>query len=132
MKVEGRLFIILAVFMAVVTPAYWFLSGDPTGTTALALTFGLCFMVAFYLTFTGKRLDGIRPSDDEGGEIADAAGELGFYSPHSWWPLACAASGAVLFLGVIFGIWLFLIGLVMAVWAVTGMVFEYYRGVHAH
>ena len=43
-----------------------------------------------------------------------------------------AVSGAVVFLGLVFGWWLFLIGAAMATIAVLGFVFEYYRGEHAH
>lgn len=132
MKTEGRIFWVLAVFVAIVTPIYWFFSGDPTGTTALVLTFGLCFLIAYYLAFTARRLGTLRPEDRGDGEVHEGAGDLGFYSPHSWWPLACAASGAVVFLSVIFGLWLLFIGIVMSVIAVNGMVFEYYRGHNAH
>jgi hypothetical protein len=122
----------MAIFFTIVTPIYWFLSGDPTGTTALAVTFGLCFLVAYYLSFTARRMGGPRPEDRGDAEIYEGAGEVGFYSPHSWWPLACAGAGAVCFLGIIFGIWLFIIGVAFAAFAIIGMVFEYYRGEHAH
>ena len=131
MKTEGYIFVVLAVFFAVVTPVYWYMSYDPTGTTALALSFGLAFLVAFYLLFTARRMTP-RPEDRKDGEIEDGAGEYGFFSPHSWWPLACAGAGAIVFLGLVFGGWLFIIGAVFGVIAVLGMVFEYYRGDHAH
>jgi hypothetical protein len=131
MKTEGYIFVVLAVFFAVVTPVYWYMSYDPTGTTALALSFGLAFLVAFYLLFTARRMSP-RPEDRKDGEIEDGAGEYGFFSPHSWWPLACAGAGAIVFLGLVFGWWLFIIGAVFGVIAVLGMVFEYYRGDHAH
>ena len=132
MRTEGIVFAVVTVFFAVVTPVYWFMSGDPTGTTALVLSFGLGFLVAFYLLFTARRLPAPRPEDRSDGEIYEMAGEYGFFSPHSWWPLAVAVSGAVVFLGLVFGWWLFLIGAAMATIAVLGFVFEYYRGEHAH
>jgi hypothetical protein len=131
-RTEARIFTLLAVFFLIVTPIYWWFSGDPTGTTALALTFGLSFLIGYYLAFTARRLEAARPEDRGDAEVHEGAGEQGFYSPHSWWPLACAAAGAVVFMGLIFGIWLLIIGLVFAVWAVIGLVFEYYRGEHAH
>ena len=73
---------------------YWYFSHDPTGTTALALAVGLAFLTGFYLLFTGRRLP-LRPEDNPQGEIDEGTGELGFFSPHSWWPLfmglACGA-----------------------------------------
>ncbi|MEJ0014431.1 MAG: cytochrome c oxidase subunit 4 [Actinomycetota bacterium] len=51
-----------------------------------------------------KRL-GVHPSDDNEGEIADLAGELGFFSPHSWWPLVVALSACTMGLGLVLGWW---------------------------
>jgi hypothetical protein len=130
-KVEGMIFVIFAVFFAIVTPIYWAVSKDPTGTTALTLTFGLGAMIAFYFSMLARRL-GPRPEDRQDGEIEELAGEYGFYSPHSWWPLACAASAAVVFTGLIFEMFIVVIGVALAAIAVIGMVFEYYRGEHAH
>ncbi|HEY9412662.1 MAG TPA: cytochrome c oxidase subunit 4 [Jiangellaceae bacterium] len=131
MKVESLVFIVLAVFFAIVTPIYWIMSKDPTGTTALVLTFGLGAMIAFYFSLLSRRL-GPRPEDREDGEIEELAGEYGFYSPHSWWPLACASSAAVVFLGLVFAWFIVIIGIALAAISVIGMVFEYYRGDFAH
>ena len=45
MKVEACVFGILTVFVLVVTPIYWLMSEDPTGTTALVMTFFLCLLI---------------------------------------------------------------------------------------
>ena len=131
MKTEAYLFVVLGIFFAIITPIYWLVSEDPTGTTALALSFGLVFLIGFYLLFTARRMEP-RPEDRKDGEIADGAGELGFFPPYSWWPLWCAMCLATMVLGVVLGWWLFIIGAVYLVVAVLGMVFEYYRGEHAH
>jgi len=86
MKVEGSLFIGCAVFFGVVDIVYWHFSKDPTGTTALFLSVCLAFLTGFYLLFTGRRLPP-RAEDVPDAEISDGTGELGFFSPHSWWPL---------------------------------------------
>jgi Cytochrome c oxidase subunit IV len=130
-KLEGNIFAAIAIFFVPVTIVYWYTSKDPTGTTALILTFGLCFMLAFYFLFTARRIDP-RPEDDLHAEIADSAGELGFYSPHSWWPLALALSAALFTLGIIFGYWLAALALPFVAVSVFGFMFEYYRGDHAH
>ena len=83
MKVEGYLFLGCALFFGGADVVYWNLSGDPTGTTALALSVALAFLTGFYLLFTGRRLPK-RPEDDLSGEIEQGTGELGFFSPHSW------------------------------------------------
>jgi Cytochrome c oxidase subunit IV len=130
-RLEGIIFAILVVFFIIVTPIYWYLSEDPTGTTALVLTFGLSALIAFYLLYTSRRVYP-RPEDRLDGEIEEMAGEYGFFSPHSWWPLACAGSGAVVMLGLVFAWWLFIIGVALGAMAVVGLVFEYYRGEFAH
>lgn len=127
MKVEGYLFAGVAIFFAIVTPIYWYTSKDPTGTTALTLSFGLSFLVGYYLLFTSRRI-APRPEDKQDAEIADGAGAYGFYSPHSWWPLALAGSAAVATLGAVFGWWLFALGGLMTLASVVGFVFEYYHG----
>jgi Cytochrome c oxidase subunit IV len=131
MKVEGMIFTVVTVFFLIVTPIYWYLSEDPTGTTALVLSFGLGALVSFYLLYTSRKVYP-RPEDRLDGEIEEMAGEYGFFSPHSWWPLACAGAGAIIFLGLVFAWWLFIIGVAVGAMAVVGLVFEYYRGEFAH
>ena len=131
MKVEGWLFVGCAAFFAVMDVIYWHYSKDPTGTTALALSVGLAFLTGFYLLFTGRRLPP-RPEDRPEAEIAEGTGELGFFSPHSWWPLITGMSAAVAALGAALGWWLFLIGMLFVLLSAIGFVFEYYRGQYAH
>jgi hypothetical protein len=131
MKIEGYLFVFSALFFAIMDVIYWLWSHDPTGTTALALTVGLAGLVGFYLLFTGRRT-GPRPEDDKQGEIADGAGELGFFSPHSWWPLFAALAAATAALGAVIGWWLLMIGMLAVILAAIGFVFEYYRGHFSH
>ncbi|HZC60852.1 MAG TPA: cytochrome c oxidase subunit 4 [Streptosporangiaceae bacterium] len=131
MKFEGGLFIGCAIFFGVVDIIYWYYSKDPTGTTALALSVALAFLTGFYLLFTGRRLP-LRPEDTPDGEIEEGTGELGFFSPHSWWPLYVGLAAAIAAFGVAVGWWLFLIGLLALFLTVIGFVFEYYRGVWAH
>jgi hypothetical protein len=128
-KIEGWLFASIAVFIGVVTPIYWFLSDDPTGTAALTLTFFLCALISYYLIFTGRRLPP-RPEDRKDAEIADGAGELGFFSPHSVWPLFLGLAVALAVAGVAVGWWLFMIAVPVVGAMICLFVFEYYRGVH--
>jgi hypothetical protein len=131
MKFEGSLFIGCAIFFGAADIVYWYYSKDPTGTTALALSVGLAFLTGFYLLFTGRRLPE-RPEDSPDGEIEQGTGELGFFSPHSWWPLFVGLAAALAALGVAIGWWLFLIGLLALFLTTIGFVFEYYRGIYAH
>lgn len=131
MKVETWSILSCGIFFAVVTPIYWFMSGDPTGTWALLMAMFLALLLSFYLGVVAKQIP-TRPEDDKQGEIADGAGELGFFPPYSWWPLFAALSIGVCILGVIFAWWLFLIGIALATVSMVGWVFEYYRGNYAH
>ena len=92
MKVEAYLFLGCAAFFGASDVVYWRFSHDPTGTTALALAVCLAFLTGFYVLFTGRRLPE-RPEDDPEGEVDEGVGELGFFSPHSWWPILIALSG---------------------------------------
>ena len=126
MKTEAKLFGWVGIFLLCVIPLYWWLSKDTVGVTTLSMAFGLCTLVWFYLYFTAVRI-GPRPEDRDDAEIEEMAGELGFFSPHSWWPLYAAGSAALAFMGVIFGWWLLLIAAPFGAYSVIGLVFEYYR-----
>ena len=131
MKVEGYLFVMGFVFYTVVAAIYWYLSRDEIGTTALALTGALAFLVAFYSLYTSKRVYP-RPEDRLDGEIDEADPEYGFYSPHSWWPLVVAIGAATIVFGLIFAVWLIVFGAAVLIVALVGWLFEYYRGEFAH
>jgi hypothetical protein len=122
MKTSWLLFIGLAIFYAVMTVIYWQLGGEPVGITAIALSGGLALIVGFYLWFTSRRLGNLLPEDNLQGEIA-----LGFYSPHSWWPLPVALSACTVGLGLIIGWWLVLIGVGSLLISVLGLVLQYER-----
>ena len=138
MKAETWIFAITTIFLVLVTPSYWFITGagetgaDWTGTSALTMTGLLTLMVTLYLGFHARKMDA-RPEDRADGEIADGAGELGFFPPYSWWPLWVALTLATLTYGVAMAAWwLVVIAFALGVIAVSGLVFEYYRGEHAH
>ena len=125
MKANWKLFTFLSVCYVIMTVIYWAVGGEPVGITGMILAACLAGMVGFYLWFTQKRIGVAIPSDNDDAEIADDAGELGFYSPHSWWPLPVALSATALSLGLIIGWWLVLIALGTLVLSIIGMVTEY-------
>jgi ABC-type multidrug transport system permease subunit len=132
MKFEAWIFGITTAFLVVVSPAYWLISGEWTGTSALVMTTLLAGMVTLYLGFHASKMEP-RPEDRKDGEIADGAGELGFFPPYSWWPLWCGSTLAVIVYAVALGAWwLLIIGVGLGAMALSGWVFEYYRGEHAH
>ncbi|MCJ1681417.1 cytochrome c oxidase subunit 4 [Streptomyces sp. APSN-46.1] len=127
MKIQGKLFLWLSFFILIIAVVYGVWSKEPVGTTALFLAFGLSVMIGYYLAFTAKRVDEMAQDNLEA-DVADEAGELGFFSPHSWQPLSLAIGGAFAFMGVIFGWWLMYFSLPVILIGLWGWVYEYYRG----
>jgi hypothetical protein len=130
-KIEGLLFALGSAFYLAIAAIYWYFSGDVIGTTALALTGALAFLVAFYVLYTAKRVYP-RPEDRLNGDIEEADPEYGFFSPHSWWPLAIGISAAIIGVGLIFAVWIIVFGVFLLFMSLFGWMFEYYRGEFAH
>jgi magnesium-transporting ATPase (P-type) len=126
-KIEGWLFALGAAFFIPLSAIYWWFSRDPVGTTALALSGGLAVIVGFYVLFTAKRVYP-RPEDRMDGEIDQADPEYGFFSPHSWWPLFIGLGAFIIALGLIFAVWVIVVGVTALLLALVGWLFEYYRG----
>lgn len=131
MKSEFWTVLACGIFFLFISPVYWVLTQEPTGTVVLAMTMLLCVMLSGYLAFVAKEIPN-RPEDNSDGEISDGAGELGFFPPWSWWPLWCALAFAGLMLGIVFGWWMVILVVPFGAIAIWGWVFEYYRGIHSH
>jgi hypothetical protein len=125
MKTNWMLFVGLSIFYVIMTIVYWQVDGEPLGITGLMLSAGLAGMVGFYVWFTQKRIGKVLPEDNTTAEIADGAGELGFFSPHSWWPLPTGLSAVAAGLGLIIGWWFTLIAVTGLIISVIGWVTEY-------
>ena len=125
MKFGYQLFLFLFFFYALVTVVYWQMTNEPVGITALALSAGLALIIGYYFWFSNRRTGGLLPEDNLSAEIADGAGELGFFSPHSWWPLPVAASATAVGLSLIIGWWLTLIAVGALLVSILGFVPEY-------
>jgi hypothetical protein len=130
-KAESWIIVSIAIFCALVAPIYWWITYDPTGTTALVMTTLLCTLLGFYLIVVARQIPA-RPEDRLDSDIVEGAGELGFFPPYSWWPLYCSLAFTAIVLGLVFGWWLFIIGAGLGLFTLIGWIFEYYRGVHAH
>ncbi|MFB7453907.1 MULTISPECIES: cytochrome c oxidase subunit 4 [unclassified Streptomyces] len=127
MKIQGKMFIWLSVFILAMAIVYGVWSKEPVGTTALFLAFGLSIMIGYYLAFTAKRVDAMA-QDDKEADVADEAGEVGFFAPHSWQPLSLAVGGALAFLAIAMGWWILYFSAPLILVGLFGWVFEFYRG----
>ena len=126
MKVEARLFEIVTAFCFLVGIVYTVLTGEPVGVAGLFLTGGLCLIVGTYFRFVARRLE-TRPEDNPEAEISDGAGDVGFFSPGSYWPIALAGSAGLLAISLAFFlVWAIAISVVILLFAVGGLVFEYH------
>jgi uncharacterized membrane protein len=138
MRIEARLFEVLTGFFFLVAIAYGLASGlssknvEWVGVVGLVMTGGLTLIIGTYFRFVARRVD-IRPEDYEDAEVSDGSGELGFFSPGSWWPAViafCAAMFAVALATSNF--WFVAFAAVCIIGAVAGLVFEYHVGPEKH
>jgi len=130
-KVESLIFGIIAFFCFAAAIVYGIFAHEPIGTTALALSGGLTGLIGGFFWFVSRRIDA-RPEDRKDAEIAEGAGELGFFSPGSYWPFALALSAGVMGLALAFWYsWLIVIGGVALLVTIGGLLFEYYVGQNA-
>jgi hypothetical protein len=135
MKSEFRIFGIVAVFLFAMCALYaWWTNSslehgtDFVGTVALLLSGLLCLMCAGYFWFVSRRIDP-RPEDRDDAEIADGAGEIGFFSPGSYWPFGMALAAVVAGLGLVYQQWwLVAVGIIAVLITTGGLLFEYYTG----
>jgi len=134
MKVEARVFLVIAVFLWGVAAVYAYWSDvtdghiEVAGLAALILSGGLLGIAGSFFWFVSRRIDA-RPEDRHDAEIAEGAGELGFFSPGSYWPFGIALAGTVTGAALaFFQMWLVIIGVLAILIGVGGLLFEYYVG----
>jgi hypothetical protein len=133
-KVEARLFLAVAAFLWLVAVGYGIWSSvtqhhvEVVGVAALILSGGLLGIPGGFFWFVSRRIDP-RPEDRSDAEIAEAAGDFGFFSPGSYWPIALAGAATVVGLGLAFQeFWLVIVGALFLFFAIGGLLFEYYIG----
>ena len=127
MHVEARLFEFLTAFFFVAAIVYVILSHEPAGSAGLFLTGGLSLIVGTYFRFVARRLDAPRPEDNPAGEVSDGAGDVGFFSPGSYWPIMLAGAVALTALSLAFMyFWAVAISIIILLICVGGLLFEYH------
>ncbi|QKT07617.1 cytochrome c oxidase subunit 4 [Gordonia sp. X0973] len=138
MKIEARIFELLTAFFLIGAVAYTIFTGisrtgiEWAGATAFFFSAGLTLITGTYFRFVARRVE-IRPEDYDEAEIEDGAGELGFFSPHSWWPILVAGGAAMFAVGFATrNFWFSIVAAGIIVITAAGLVFEYHWGPEKH
>lgn len=138
MKIEAKLFEVVTVFFVLVAIVYGTFTGlsntgiEWAGLTAIVLSAGLTLIIGTYFRFVARRLD-TRPEDYEDAEVSDGAGDLGFFSAGSYWPILLAGSAAfAAFSLAFFHPWMIVIAVLLIIASAAGLVFEYHLGPEKH
>jgi hypothetical protein len=130
---EAAMLLRVSVFGFVAGVVYWFLSYEPLGTVALLLLgagpgFAGLILVQEQRARGGtgesradaiRRLAGIPPQDPPGPKDLGAE-DLGVLPLPTIWPLAASLGVAMLLTGLIYGLWLVILGLGLIAYAAWG------------
>jgi hypothetical protein len=133
-RTEARLFLGVGVFFWLAALGYGIWSSiyqghvEVVGVAGLILSGGLVGIPGTFFWFVSRRIDP-RPEDRADAEIAEAAGDVGFFSPGSYWPVTLAGAATVIGIGLSLAqLWIAIIGVVFLMFAIGGLLFEYYIG----
>ncbi|MBU5946090.1 cytochrome c oxidase subunit 4 [Streptomyces sp. PAM3C] len=124
MKAGTGLFVGVSLFFAVCASIYGWFSAEPAGTAVLVVSCLMSALVAFFLWYRHRK-DGPLPQDEKEAPVHRTAGPVAFFPPRSAFPVLAAAGTALLGLGAVYGLWLFLIGVGVLAPGVLGFVFQY-------
>lgn len=123
----GAYFFLVAI---VYTVWNWLTYGyiEWAGSVALLLSAALAWFISYYLARVHKHQGGELPEDRLLADIDDGDPEIGEFAPWSWWPIFLAGGAGLVMIGLSVGIWFALLALPLVPVAVTGWVYEHYRG----
>ena len=124
MRSEGYLFAGVALFFLLTDAAYTWFGREPAGIAALSVSFGMSSVIAFFCLINYRR-KGLRPEDRPDSEIRERSGTIDFFPPHSAYPVITALGAAVIAIGIVYGVWIILIGFGLLWPGVFGMVFQF-------
>ena len=134
MKTTINLFWVLLGFFTLLTVIYvaWAIIDTGQVEWVGAVAIGLCAIlsafIAVYLRLVYRNQGGELAEDRLDADIDDGEAEQGFFSPWSWWPVFLAAGAALVFLGLSISFWIVAYAVPIALLALVGWVYEYYRG----
>jgi hypothetical protein len=124
MKSEAYLFAGVALFFLLTDAAYAWFAREPVGTAALGVAFGMSSVISFYCLVNYRRR-GLRPEDRPDSGIHERSGTIDFFPPYSGYPVVIALGAAVIAVGIVYGVWLVLIGFGLLWPGIVGMIFQF-------
>ncbi|WP_329201813.1 MULTISPECIES: aa3-type cytochrome oxidase subunit IV [unclassified Streptomyces] len=124
MKDETFLFGGISLFFAMCAATYWWFSTEPAGTAALVIACLMSALVSFFF-WRQHHKSGSFPQEEKEAEVRHTAGLVAFFPPRSAYPVLAAFGTALLGLGAVYGLWLFLIGAGALAPGIWGFVFQY-------
>ncbi|HVM24383.1 MAG TPA: cytochrome c oxidase subunit 4 [Candidatus Limnocylindrales bacterium] len=139
MAEELRFFVRSLLYLVPITVVYWLVSYEPAGTALLAaLILAFIGFVAVAIHFAPSSISDLRPGSGgfAGRTLGAVNRAIGFHErvdapppleggpelvpTGSPWPILAAGAIVIAGLGLIFGAWLLLPGIVMLAWALLG------------
>ncbi len=121
MKFEWKVTLGAAVFLLIVATIYYWTSFEYGGT--MMLTFGgIAYAMLFaFMLLQWRRRRGIpRPEDKEDGTFEEGSGEVAFFPSASIWPVSMGIGFVFMAVGLVLGMWYFLIGFFVFLGAIIG------------
>lgn len=123
MKTESRVFVISGGFLAGAGLVYYATSRERAGAAMLVLGAVASLLVGIYLARQSARAAD-RPEDRPDALPAEGTGELGWFPSASIWPFGISAGAVLIANGLVFGIWLVLMGTVLMAACLVGYTLE--------
>ena len=138
MKSASKLFWGLAIFYLIdaIVYASWTIAAgglEWAGSVILIICVLFSGFLAFYLGVENRPfVQRLLPEDRLDGEIEEADADLGFFAPHSIWPVFLAAVLGLVMVGVSNGFWPVFFFAPLGVIGLVGWALEFYRGRFGH
>jgi Cytochrome c oxidase subunit IV len=122
MRVEVRVVVFGMVFVGILAAVYWFTSYEDAGAILLVVGAAMYATLSGYLYLQSRRLRNgpPRPADDEDPPEPTGDVPVGYFPVASVWPAALGVGAVSLALGLVFGIWFFVIAAILVVGAIIG------------
>jgi Cytochrome c oxidase subunit IV len=123
MKVEALFFLGVTGFFVVIGGIYAFTAYEDAGTTMLAASALLGLLAGGYLLVQSRRIEP-RPEDRPDASVAEGAGPVSEFPAASIWPFVLGLGATAVATGLVFGVWVLILGGGVFALAVVGYVSE--------